>query len=84
MDRVAELQDANFELSGSSKGNPISAHYPLTWSNSEIIIVCMTVQAAKIAELERQIKALKDDKNAISKERDLAVKEFEGKTLLFT
>lgn len=44
----------------------------------------MTVQAAKIAELERQIKALKDDKNAISKERDLAVKEFEGKTLLFT
>lgn len=30
MDRVAELQDANFELSGSSKGNPISAHYPLT------------------------------------------------------
>ncbi|XP_052169179.1 uncharacterized protein LOC127785849 [Oryza glaberrima] len=59
-DRVAELLDANFELSGSSK-----------------------VQAAKIAELERQVKALKDDKNAISKERDLAVKEFEdhkGKT----
>nr|CAD37108.2 OSJNBa0024J22.20 [Oryza sativa Japonica Group]CAE75900.1 OSJNBa0033H08.19 [Oryza sativa Japonica Group]CAH66605.1 H0211A12.8 [Oryza sativa] len=59
-DQIAELQDANFELSVSSK-----------------------VQAAKISELERRIKVLENDKAALSKERDLAVKEFEdhkGKT----
>lgn len=39
------------------------------------------VQAAKIAELERQVKASKDDKAALPKERDLAVNEFQGKPL---
>nr|CAE02224.1 OSJNBb0015C06.2 [Oryza sativa Japonica Group]CAI44626.1 B1168G10.10 [Oryza sativa Japonica Group] len=39
-DRIAELQDSNFELSGSSK-----------------------VQAAKITELEKRIKALEKDKD---------------------
>jgi hypothetical protein len=40
--------------------------------------VCTAVQAAKISELERRIKVLENDKAALSKERDLAVKEFEG------
>lgn len=40
--------------------------------------MCLAAQVAKIADLERRIKALEDDKTAPSKERDLAVKEFEG------
>ena len=39
--------------------------------------MCTTVQAAKISELEKRIKALEDEA-ALPKEKDLAVKEFEG------
>nr|CAD39376.2 OSJNBb0021I10.4 [Oryza sativa Japonica Group] len=53
-DRVAKLQEANYELSGSSK-----------------------VQAAKITELERRVKALEKDKSDLIKERDLAIKDVE-------
>lgn len=38
----------------------------------------MIVQAAKIAELERRIEALKKDKGTLTKERDLGVKDVEG------
>jgi hypothetical protein len=38
----------------------------------------MIVQAAKITELEKQIKALKKDKGDLTKERDSALKDVEG------
>nr|AAR87150.1 putative gypsy-type retrotransposon protein [Oryza sativa Japonica Group] len=57
-DRIAEFQDSNFELSGSSKGN--------------------TVQATKISELEKRIKALEKHKGELTKQRDSALKDVEA------
>jgi hypothetical protein len=37
-----------------------------------------TVQAAKISELEKRIKALEKDKGELTKQRDLALKDVEG------
>nr|AAN08654.1 putative retrotransposon protein [Oryza sativa Japonica Group]AAP53355.1 retrotransposon protein, putative, Ty3-gypsy subclass [Oryza sativa Japonica Group] len=56
--RIAELQDTNFELTSSSK-----------------------VQAAKITEPEKRIKALEKDKGDLTKERDLAIKDVEDRKI---
>nr|ABF93730.1 retrotransposon protein, putative, Ty3-gypsy subclass [Oryza sativa Japonica Group] len=53
-DRIAQLQDSNFELSGSSKA-----------------------QATRMAQMEKQIEALKKDKVELAAQRDSALKEVE-------
>ncbi|XP_066162564.1 uncharacterized protein [Oryza sativa Japonica Group] len=56
-DRIAQLQDSNFELSGASKA-----------------------QAARMAQMEKQIEALKKDKAELAAQRDSALKEVEDGT----
>ncbi|XP_066160358.1 golgin candidate 1-like [Oryza sativa Japonica Group] len=56
-DRIAQLQDSNFELSGSSKA-----------------------QATRMAQMEKQIEALKRDKVELAAQRDSALKEVEDGT----
>nr|CAH66192.1 OSIGBa0144J05.4 [Oryza sativa]CAH66208.1 OSIGBa0096F13.3 [Oryza sativa] len=57
-DRIAQLQDSNFELSGSSKA-----------------------QATRMAQMEKQIEALKKDKAELAAERDSALKEVEDRKI---
>ncbi|XP_066159625.1 uncharacterized protein [Oryza sativa Japonica Group] len=56
-DRIAQLQDSNFELSGSSKA-----------------------QAARMAQMEKQIEALERNKVELAAQRDSALKEVEDGT----
>nr|AAN34966.1 Putative gypsy-type retrotransposon RIRE2 [Oryza sativa Japonica Group]ABB47209.1 retrotransposon protein, putative, Ty3-gypsy subclass [Oryza sativa Japonica Group] len=53
-DQIAQLQDSNFELRGSSKA-----------------------QATRMAQMEKQIEALKRDKVELAAQRDSALKEIE-------
>jgi myosin heavy subunit len=57
-DRIAQLQDSNFELSGSSKA-----------------------QAARMAQMEKQIEALERDKVELAAQRDSALKEVEDRKI---
>ncbi|KAF2948019.1 uncharacterized protein [Oryza sativa Japonica Group] len=57
-DRIAQLQDSNFELSGSSKA-----------------------QATRMAQMEKQIEALKRDKVELAVQRDSALKEVEDRKI---
>nr|XP_025875895.1 uncharacterized protein LOC4346574 [Oryza sativa Japonica Group] len=57
-ERIAQLQDSNFELSGSSKA-----------------------QATRMAQMEKQIEALKRDKVELAAERDSALKEVEDRKI---
>nr|ABA95030.1 retrotransposon protein, putative, Ty3-gypsy subclass [Oryza sativa Japonica Group] len=57
-DRIAQLQDSNFELSGSSKA-----------------------QATRMAQMEKQIEALKRDKVELAAQRDSALKEVEDRKI---
>nr|CCW72586.1 ORW1943Ba0047B01.5 [Oryza rufipogon] len=57
-ERIAQLQDSNFELSGSSKA-----------------------QAARMAQMEKQIEALKRDKVELAAQRDSALKEVEDRKI---
>ncbi|XP_066167002.1 cell wall protein IFF7-like [Oryza sativa Japonica Group] len=56
-DQIAQLQDSNFELRGSSKA-----------------------QATRMAQMEKQIEALKRDKVELAAQRDSALKEVEDGT----
>nr|ABA98573.1 retrotransposon protein, putative, Ty3-gypsy subclass [Oryza sativa Japonica Group] len=57
-DRIAQLQDSNYELSGSSKA-----------------------QATRMAQMEKQIEALKRDKVELAAQRDSALKEVEDRKI---
>nr|CAE01787.1 OSJNBa0039K24.6 [Oryza sativa Japonica Group] len=57
-ERIAQLQDSNFELSGSSKA-----------------------QATRMAQMEKQIEALKKDKVELAAQRDSALKEVEDRKI---
>ncbi len=78
-DRIVELQDSNFELSGSSKGK-----HRLCLTCFMLLSMCIwpmksnTVQASKISELEKRIQALEKDKAELAKQRDSALKDVEG------